>query len=176
MPLNFVPTQALWGKQKGKRAYVPRWRRLEHGYGEVKQREQRLRSGGGGWWWGRRTTEDADVKRSGVERHDGRKYKKPLFGEKGQERTHERSSWGLFTRVYLHAHKGLTDRQNHQAGIPIWSPDPDGLRSPYIWGNVALHVDVTLPENMETQKHPSLKTLTTEFSRLFPWTSVTAFH
>lgn len=40
----------------------------------------------------RRTTEDADVKRSGVERHDGRKYKKPLFGEKGQERTHERSS------------------------------------------------------------------------------------
>lgn len=42
-----TPAQALWGKQKGKHASVPRWRRLEHGYGEVTQRERRTGGRGG---------------------------------------------------------------------------------------------------------------------------------
>jgi len=44
-----------------------------------------LRGGGGD------RTEDADVRCVGEGRHDG-KYNKLLFGERGQERSHERGS------------------------------------------------------------------------------------
>lgn len=114
-----TPAQALKGKQKGKHASVPRWRWLEHGYGEVTLREQRV----GGE---RRKTEDADVRCDGEERHAGRKYNKLLFGEWGQEQTHETDSWGLITRVnfytyiYTHIKIWLTDT------IQEFCTDPTG--------------------------------------------------
>lgn len=126
---------------------------------------------------GRRRTEDADVRRGGEGRHDGRKYNKLLFGERGQERTHERGSWGLFTRVYLHTHthkKAWLIESKHQSAVLHWSPDPDGQRST---GNDALAGELLmnwqyLPtrnnrgakgKSVDTH-HPSVGALTTEVS------------
>lgn len=46
-------------------------------------------------WWGEGWEEDEECRMQMCgreERHDGRKYNKLLFGERGQEWTHERGS------------------------------------------------------------------------------------